>query len=63
MNGGTVVRPVFFEFPQDTVAQTLSYQFMWGSALIIAPVINPVSFSFLINFWLFGKFLDLDTIL
>ncbi|KAH7678416.1 Protein AAGR-2 [Aphelenchoides avenae] len=39
MHGGTVVRPVFFEFPGDLVAPTLSHQFMWGPAIIVIPVL------------------------
>ena len=40
--GGTVVRPVFFEFPNDPVTHTLSHQFMWGSSILVVPVINAV---------------------
>jgi alpha-glucosidase (family GH31 glycosyl hydrolase) len=39
--GGTVVRPVFFEFPNDKRAFDLSYQFMWGSAIMVIPVTSP----------------------
>uniref|UniRef100_A0AC35EZV9 Galactose mutarotase N-terminal barrel domain-containing protein n=1 Tax=Panagrolaimus sp. PS1159 TaxID=55785 RepID=A0AC35EZV9_9BILA len=38
INGGTVVRPIFFEFPLDPITPTLSHQFLWGSALMIIPV-------------------------
>jgi alpha-glucosidase (family GH31 glycosyl hydrolase) len=41
LKGGTVVRPVFFEFPADSITHTLSHQFLWGSALLIIPVIQP----------------------
>lgn len=41
--GGTVVRPLFFEFPDDDAARGNSEQFMWGSALLIAPVLRPVN--------------------
>ncbi|CAD5221335.1 unnamed protein product [Bursaphelenchus okinawaensis] len=37
--GGTVIRPVYFEFPQDSETYELSYQFMWGPAIMAAPVI------------------------
>ncbi|CAG2180831.1 unnamed protein product, partial [Oppiella nova] len=43
-NGDTVSRPLFFEYPADKhtyerpVAET---QFMWGSAFMVAPVIQP----------------------
>src|SRR3569623_1151402 len=49
LNGGTVVRPVFFEFPTDSDTHNLSHQFLWGSALMIIPVITSV----LINFYTF----------
>ncbi|KHN87200.1 Maltase-glucoamylase, intestinal [Toxocara canis] len=38
--GGTVIRPVFFEFPNDEVTHRLSFQFMWGSAVLIIPVLE-----------------------
>ena len=38
ISGGTVVRPVFFEFPGDPITVTLSHQFLWGEALMIIPV-------------------------
>ncbi|KAH7717645.1 CRE-AAGR-2 protein, partial [Aphelenchoides avenae] len=41
MHGGTVGRPVFFEFPGDVVAPTLSHQFMWGPAILVIPVVYP----------------------
>ena len=43
IQGGTVVRPVFFEFPMDSQTHALSYQFMWGSAVMVIPVTSPVS--------------------
>ncbi|KAI6243207.1 Maltase-glucoamylase, intestinal [Aphelenchoides fujianensis] len=36
--GGTVIRPVAFEFPRDRRAFDLSYQFMWGPAVMVIPV-------------------------
>uniref|UniRef100_A0A914ECA2 P-type domain-containing protein n=1 Tax=Acrobeloides nanus TaxID=290746 RepID=A0A914ECA2_9BILA len=40
LNGGTVIRPVFFEFWQDTDTYGLSYEFMWGPAILVMPVTN-----------------------
>jgi len=40
LNGGTVLRPVFFEFPDEEQTLTLSYEFMWGSGMLIAPVVT-----------------------
>uniref|UniRef100_A0AC34QMP2 P-type domain-containing protein n=1 Tax=Panagrolaimus sp. JU765 TaxID=591449 RepID=A0AC34QMP2_9BILA len=37
--GGTVVRPVFFEFPNDQTTVSIDYQFLWGPAMMIAPVV------------------------
>ncbi|WKX94045.1 hypothetical protein Q1695_011364 [Nippostrongylus brasiliensis] len=45
INGGTVVRPVFFEFPTDVETQNLGHQFMWGSAVLIAPVVDQGAVS------------------
>lgn len=42
LKGGTVVRPTFFEFPNDVDTHTLSYQFLWGPAMMIMPVVNQV---------------------
>uniref|UniRef100_A0A7E4VGI2 Maltase n=1 Tax=Panagrellus redivivus TaxID=6233 RepID=A0A7E4VGI2_PANRE len=39
--GGTVIRPVFFEFPLDATTHTLSHQFLWGPAVLVAPVTEP----------------------
>uniref|UniRef100_A0A915PSC0 alpha-glucosidase n=1 Tax=Setaria digitata TaxID=48799 RepID=A0A915PSC0_9BILA len=38
MHGGTVVRPVFFEFTADSETHDLGEQFMWGNAMMIIPV-------------------------
>ncbi|KHJ93574.1 hypothetical protein OESDEN_06513, partial [Oesophagostomum dentatum] len=37
--GGTVVRPVFYEYPFDTKTYDLGYQFMWGNSLLILPAV------------------------
>ncbi|VDK71935.1 unnamed protein product [Litomosoides sigmodontis] len=39
--GGTVIRPVFFEFTSDPETHDLGEQFMWGSAMLIVPVHQP----------------------
>ncbi|KAK6746809.1 hypothetical protein RB195_000206 [Necator americanus] len=38
--GNTVIRPLFFEFPQDSTVMEVDHQFMWGSALMIAPAVE-----------------------
>ncbi|KAK6734135.1 hypothetical protein RB195_017734 [Necator americanus] len=40
LNGGTVIRPVFYEYPQDSRTHDLGYQFLWGSSMMIAPVVH-----------------------
>ena len=39
ISGGTVVRSMAHEFPHDSIAWSLDEQFLWGSGLLIAPVI------------------------
>lgn len=39
--GGTVLRPLFFEFTHDNHCYKIDSQFMWGSAMMIAPVLSP----------------------
>nr|CAD2178246.1 unnamed protein product [Meloidogyne enterolobii] len=41
LKGGTVIRPLFFEFPNDFNTHTLNYQFLWGSSLMVIPVLDP----------------------
>ncbi|XP_038618803.1 lysosomal alpha-glucosidase-like [Tachyglossus aculeatus] len=38
--GDTVVRPLFFEFPQDIVTYSLDRQFLWGRSLLVTPVLE-----------------------
>uniref|UniRef100_A0A1B6EMJ2 P-type domain-containing protein n=2 Tax=Cuerna arida TaxID=1464854 RepID=A0A1B6EMJ2_9HEMI len=40
INGDTVVRPLFFEFPSDSATFAINSYFMWGPALLIAPVLK-----------------------
>ncbi|GAB6028306.1 hypothetical protein CHUAL_002480 [Chamberlinius hualienensis] len=40
VNGGTVLRSIVHEFPQDANTRSISFHFMWGSALHIAPVVD-----------------------
>ncbi|CAJ0607276.1 unnamed protein product [Cylicocyclus nassatus] len=38
--GGTVVRPMFYEYPKDKITYTdTDYQFLWGRSMLIAPVV------------------------
>ena len=39
--GETVVRPLFFEFPQDRSTFDIDWQFLVGSHLMISPVLTP----------------------
>ncbi|XP_075224728.1 lysosomal alpha-glucosidase-like [Lycorma delicatula] len=40
INGDTVARPLFFEFPSDVKTYDVSTQFLWGPALHIIPVLT-----------------------
>ncbi|XP_044754385.1 lysosomal alpha-glucosidase-like [Coccinella septempunctata] len=46
-NGSTVARPLMVEFPDDPNTYDIDTAFLWGSALLIAPVLedNPSSIS------------------
>lgn len=37
--GSPVVRPLFYEFPQDVHSHTIDHQFLWGPAILISPAI------------------------
>lgn len=41
MNGGSVARPVFSQFPTDEVALEVDDQFLWGEGIMVAPVVSP----------------------
>lgn len=38
--GGMVIKPLFFEFPEDHSTYKIDEQFLWGSALLISPVVR-----------------------
>lgn len=40
IDGGTVVRSLVHEFPSDKNTHDIDEQFLWGSALLISPVIE-----------------------
>lgn len=42
LNGGTVVRPMFFEFPSEHETHELWHQFMWGNSMMIVAVVTDV---------------------
>ncbi|XP_053212192.1 lysosomal alpha-glucosidase-like [Panonychus citri] len=37
----TVARPLFFEFPSDPVTYSIENSFMWGSGILIVPILEP----------------------
>ncbi|KAH6943657.1 hypothetical protein HPB50_025049 [Hyalomma asiaticum] len=39
--GELVMKPLFVEFPDDAEARNISDQFLWGSALMIIPFLQP----------------------
>ncbi|XP_076853360.1 lysosomal alpha-glucosidase isoform X2 [Brachyhypopomus gauderio] len=39
-SASTVARPLFLEFPLDPNCQTIDRQFLWGSSLLISPVLE-----------------------
>ena len=43
VEGGTVARPVWHEFPRDAAARTLDTQFLWGRGLLVSPVLEQAA--------------------
>ncbi|XP_068764111.1 lysosomal alpha-glucosidase-like isoform X5 [Struthio camelus] len=41
LQGDTVARPLFFEFPQDVTTYGIDRQFLWGRSLLVTPVLEP----------------------
>ncbi|XP_076207479.1 lysosomal alpha-glucosidase-like isoform X1 [Aptenodytes patagonicus] len=41
LQGDTVARPLFFEFPWDVATLGLDRQFLWGRSLLVTPVLEP----------------------
>uniref|UniRef100_A0A8B9QGR7 P-type domain-containing protein n=1 Tax=Apteryx owenii TaxID=8824 RepID=A0A8B9QGR7_APTOW len=41
LQGDTVARPLFFEFPQDVTTYGMDRQFLWGRSLLVTPVLEP----------------------
>ncbi|XP_051168285.1 maltase-glucoamylase-like isoform X2 [Leptopilina boulardi] len=41
--GVTVARPLFFEFTNDPATYNIDTQFLWGSSLMIVPVLDEIS--------------------
>uniref|UniRef100_A0A8C2QK49 Lysosomal alpha-glucosidase n=2 Tax=Cricetulus griseus TaxID=10029 RepID=A0A8C2QK49_CRIGR len=41
IRGDTVARPLFLEFPEDPNTWSVDRQLLWGSALLITPVLEP----------------------
>uniref|UniRef100_A0A914CFN9 P-type domain-containing protein n=1 Tax=Acrobeloides nanus TaxID=290746 RepID=A0A914CFN9_9BILA len=41
IKGGTVIRPLFFEFPEDPITWNINFEFLWGSKMLILPVVYP----------------------
>ncbi|CAL1275533.1 unnamed protein product [Larinioides sclopetarius] len=41
VEGSTVVRPLFHEFPEDQNTWNNGEQFMWGKCLLISPILAP----------------------
>uniref|UniRef100_H9GHK5 P-type domain-containing protein n=1 Tax=Anolis carolinensis TaxID=28377 RepID=H9GHK5_ANOCA len=41
LQGDTVARPLFFEFPKDVATYSIDKQFLWGRGLLVTPVLDP----------------------
>lgn len=56
LNGGTVVRPLFFEFPGDAEAHNRGEEFLWGDSMLIAPVYTKVTLNEFCSEYFFASF-------
>jgi alpha-D-xyloside xylohydrolase len=43
--GTPIIRPLFYEFPQDKMAWEIESQYMYGDKYLCSPVLNPGQFS------------------
>ena len=43
VKGTPPMRPLFFDFPNDPAAQNVDDQFMFGSDLLVAPILHPAA--------------------
>ncbi|XP_054706577.1 LOW QUALITY PROTEIN: sucrase-isomaltase, intestinal-like [Uloborus diversus] len=50
IKGSTVLRPLFHEFPFENETYSITSQFMWGSSLLISPILEKGSTE--VNFYL-----------
>ncbi|XP_063403845.1 maltase-glucoamylase-like [Mytilus trossulus] len=60
VDGHTVARPVHHEFPNDSKALSIDEQFLWGSSLLISPILyeNQTELSY---YYPAGRWYDLHT--
>lgn len=40
LEDGTMLRPLVMDFPQDTLALSLKYQYMFGRSLLVSPIVE-----------------------
>ncbi|KAI1296675.1 Lysosomal alpha-glucosidase [Halotydeus destructor] len=59
-SGSPVIRPLFFEFIADSSTADIEEQFMWGSALMVVPVLELSSTS-VSAYFPAGKWYDVET--
>ena len=53
VEGGTVARPLWHEFPTDTNTWDIDTQFLWGRGLLISPALEvKCVYMFMISTWL-----------
>ena len=44
-NGSPLMRPMFYEFPEDAACWDLSDQYMFGPDYLVAPILKPDTFE------------------
>ncbi|XP_003786123.1 lysosomal alpha-glucosidase [Otolemur garnettii] len=61
VNGETVARPLFLEFPEDLHTWTVDRQLLWGEALLITPVLEAGKTE-VTGYFPSGTWYDLQTV-
>jgi len=60
LNGAPLMRPLFYAYPDDSIARRIETEYLWGDNLLVAPVVQKGLTSLKIYFPA-GKWIDFNT--